>query len=93
MAWEEFNKAFMDHFQPISVQDAKAHEFEALVQTFSMFVFEYNICFTRLSCYTPNLVSTEEMKVKRFVKGLIEPLFRAVAPQKFTSYSLVMEND
>ncbi|XWS48174.1 hypothetical protein CRYUN_Cryun13aG0050400 [Craigia yunnanensis] len=31
------------------------------------------------------------MKVKRFVNGLVKPLFRDVAPQKFTSYSSAVD--
>ncbi|XWS50895.1 hypothetical protein CRYUN_Cryun12cG0129400 [Craigia yunnanensis] len=81
----------MDHFLLVSVRDAKAREFESLVQTFSMSMFEYDIRFTQLSRYVLNFVLTEEMKVKRFVNGLVEPLFIVVEPQKFASYSLVVD--
>ena len=52
---------------------------ETLVQTSSMTVSEYDIKFTQLARYAPYLVSTEEMKIQRFVDGLVEQLFRAVA--------------
>ncbi|WRX27055.1 Reverse transcriptase/retrotransposon-derived protein [Theobroma cacao] len=47
------------------VCNAKAREFETLVQTSSMMVSEYDIKFTQLALYVPYLVSTEEMKIQR----------------------------
>ncbi|XP_021297497.1 uncharacterized protein LOC110426582 [Herrania umbratica] len=41
--------------------------------------------------YALYLVSTEEMKVNWFVARLSEYLFRAIAPQRFDSYSDVMD--
>ncbi|WRX07825.1 Retrotransposon gag domain - like 1 [Theobroma cacao] len=91
LAWSEFNAAFLDQFLPLSVCNARARESETLVQTSSMTVSEYDIKFTQLSWYVPYLVSTEEMKIQRFVDGLIEPLFRAVASRDFTTYSSAVD--
>ncbi|EOY03341.1 Uncharacterized protein TCM_018314 [Theobroma cacao] len=41
MTWEEFVQAFLDHFLPESIRDAKVQEFEMLVQTLYMMVTEY----------------------------------------------------
>ncbi|EOX94130.1 DNA/RNA polymerases superfamily protein [Theobroma cacao] len=91
LAWSEFSVAFLDRFLPLSVRNARAREFETLVQTSSMTVSEYDIKFTQLARYAPYLVSTEEMKIQRFVDGLVEPLFRAVASRDFTTYSAVVD--
>ncbi|EOY03326.1 DNA/RNA polymerases superfamily protein [Theobroma cacao] len=91
LAWSEFSVAFLDRFLPLSVRNARAREFETLVQTSSMTVSEYDIKFTQLARYAPYLVSTEEMKIQRFVDGLVEPLFRAVASRDFTTYSTAVD--
>ncbi|EOX94096.1 Uncharacterized protein TCM_003239 [Theobroma cacao] len=91
LAWSEFSVAFLDRFLPLSVRNARAREFETLVQTSSMTVSEYDIKFTQLARYAPYLVSTEEMKIQRFVDGLVEPLFRAVASRDFTTYSAAVD--
>ncbi|WRX16502.1 Retrotransposon gag domain - like 10 [Theobroma cacao] len=91
LAWSEFSVAFLDRFLPLSARNAKAREFKTLVQTSSMMVSEYDIKFTQLSRYAPYLVSTEEMKIQRFVDGLVEPLFRVVASQDFTTYSTAVD--
>lgn len=59
--------------------DSRAREFETLVQLDQMTVMEYNIQFMRLSRYAPHLVATEQMRVQRFVDGLKNYLFRAIA--------------
>ncbi|EOY08454.1 DNA/RNA polymerases superfamily protein [Theobroma cacao] len=64
---------------------------DVLVFDFKLTVSEYDIKFTQLACYAPYLVSTEEMKIQRFVDGLVEPLFRAVASQDFTTYSAAVD--
>ncbi|WRX23201.1 Reverse transcriptase domain - like 10 [Theobroma cacao] len=91
LTWSEFNTAFLDRFLPLSVGNAKAREFEALVQTSSMTMSDYNIKLTQLSQYKPYLVSTEDMKIQRFVDGLMEPLFRVVASRDFNTYSATMD--
>ncbi|WRX25513.1 Reverse transcriptase domain - like 10 [Theobroma cacao] len=41
----------------------------------------------RLARYAPYLVSIEEMKIQRFMDGLVEPLFKVVASRDFNTYS------
>lgn len=38
-----------------------------------------------------HLVFTKEMKIKRFVDGLVEPLFRVVASRDFNTYSAALD--
>lgn len=61
------------------------------MQTPGMTVSEYDIKFTQLSRYAPYLVSTKEMKIQRFVDGLVEPLFQAVASRDFNTYSAAVD--
>ncbi|EOY14024.1 Uncharacterized protein TCM_033069 [Theobroma cacao] len=49
LTWSEFSTAILDQFLPLSVPNARAGEFEALVQTSSMTVSDYDIKFTQLS--------------------------------------------
>ena len=58
-----------------------------------MSMAEYYIKFTQLSQYALHLVPTENMKIERFIDGLIRPLFRVVAPQmkSFPSYATIVD--
>ncbi|WRX14094.1 Retrotransposon gag domain - like 10 [Theobroma cacao] len=49
LAWSDFSAAFLDRYLPLKVRNARAREFETLVQTSSMTVSEYDIKFTQLS--------------------------------------------
>ena len=75
LQWTEFSEAFLIWFLPESVRDARAREFETLVQADRMTVIEYDVTFTRLSRFAPHLIATEEMKVKRFINGLRDYLY------------------
>ncbi|EOY16839.1 Uncharacterized protein TCM_035732 [Theobroma cacao] len=74
-SWEKFTQAFMDRFLLESVRDAKAQEFETLMQALGMTVSDYDIQFTQLSRYTPYLVQTERERIKRFIKGLHRTIY------------------
>ena len=91
LAWPEFSRAFFTRFLPKSVRDARAREFENLEQTEKMSVTEYDIQFTRLSRYAPYLVSTERLKVERFVNGLQDYLFRSIQISDTTTYTDVLD--
>ncbi|XP_009772718.2 uncharacterized protein [Nicotiana sylvestris] len=67
--WDKFVNVFMDHFFPAETMAARATEFEVLKQG-RMSVWEYHIEFVRLSKYAPQLVSTMDARVQRFVQGL-----------------------
>ncbi|XP_070044928.1 uncharacterized protein [Nicotiana tomentosiformis] len=49
-----------------------------------MDVSTYNTKFCKLERYAPYLVPTEESQVQRFVDGLVDRLYTAVAPQMKT---------
>ena len=89
--WEEFKEAFMERFLPESIRTARARE--ELKQLPNMTMVEYDVRFTQLSRYASYLVSTERMRIERFIDGLVRPLYRAVAPQMktFPSYSVTVD--
>ncbi|XP_021297784.1 uncharacterized protein LOC110426803 [Herrania umbratica] len=54
-------------------------------------VAEYDVKFTQLARYVPYLISTKEMKIRRFVDGLVEPLFKGVSSREFDFYASVVD--
>ncbi|XP_016200397.1 uncharacterized protein LOC107641417 [Arachis ipaensis] len=79
-SWEEFTDEFLARFYPANKQAEDAIAFERLRQE-NMTVTEYAKEFTRLSKSAPYLVNSEEMKVRRFVRGLAEPMFTTLMPE------------
>ena len=77
IAWKEFSELFMARFLPESVRDQLAHEFEIFEQTEGMSISEYSARFTQLSRHAPYHI-TEEMRIKKFIRGLREYIFRSV---------------
>lgn len=86
--WDEFQEGFLEHFLPLSMRKAKARDFE-LRQTPGMSVIVYDIRFIRLSRNVPHLHLLERDLIRRFVRGLVCPLFRVLTSQinHFSSYS------
>ena len=76
--WFEFYNAFVERFMLDSLREAKALEFELLKQTEGMSVLDYDTKFNQLVRYASHRVMTENMKARRFAKGLEEYLFRAI---------------
>ncbi|XP_072058823.1 uncharacterized protein [Arachis hypogaea] len=79
-SWEEFTEEFLARFYPANKQAEDAIAFEKLRQE-NMTVTEYAKEFTRLSKSALYLVNSEEMKVRRFVRGLTEPMFTTLMPE------------
>ncbi|XP_073219694.1 uncharacterized protein [Cicer arietinum] len=79
----------MARFLSESVRDGLVHEFERLEQMEGMTVSEYSACFTQLSRHAPDPI-TEEMCVKRFIKGLKDFLFRNVVGSNCSTFAEVL---
>ncbi|KAK2359032.1 hypothetical protein QL285_096159 [Trifolium repens] len=79
----------MARFLPESVKDGLAHEFERLEQTEGMSVSEYSARFTQLSRHAPYHI-TEEMRIKKFIRGLREYLFRSVVGSHCSTFAEVL---
>jgi hypothetical protein len=68
-SWEEFKEKFCTFHVPESVVELKRREFEDLKQG-SATMMAYIMEFTRLSCYASDEVSTDNKRMKRFLRGL-----------------------
>ncbi|CAJ2645621.1 unnamed protein product [Trifolium pratense] len=79
----------MTRFLPESVRDSLAHEFEQFEQIEGMSVFEYSARFTQLSRHARYTV-TEETRIKKFIRGLREYLFRSVVGSKCSTFAEVL---
>ncbi|KAH0693041.1 hypothetical protein KY285_020138 [Solanum tuberosum] len=73
--WKEFNKAFLDHYLPLEIQEARADQFLNLHQG-GMSVREYRLQFNSLSRYAPNVVATMKDRVHQYVDRLDSYLVR-----------------
>ncbi|KAJ1386007.1 Zinc finger, CCHC-type [Sesbania bispinosa] len=89
LAWGEFSRLFMARFLSESVRDRLAHEFEQLDQTEGMLVSEHSARFTQLSRHAPYPI-TEEMRVKRFIRGLRKYNFRSVVGSNYSTFAEVL---
>jgi len=69
ITWKNFKDAFLERFFPRSVRLAKAQEFTDLVQGSST-VEQYAARFIELSRFAPYLVPTEDLKARKFERGL-----------------------
>ncbi|XP_022149799.1 uncharacterized protein LOC111018145 [Momordica charantia] len=67
--WTRFKDLLYDYYYPETVKDMKEAEFLHLVQG-TLSVAQYERKFAELSCFALELIPTEALKIKRFVKGL-----------------------
>ncbi|XP_026409197.1 uncharacterized protein LOC113304331 [Papaver somniferum] len=69
MTWNRFKDLFMDKYVPDAARDKKNSEFMSLTKG-GMSVSAYNDKFIRLSRYGADLITTDEVKAKRFIRAL-----------------------
>ncbi|XP_060177775.1 uncharacterized protein LOC132607710 [Lycium barbarum] len=62
--WDEFASAFLDHFMPIEVREAKAEQFLQLKQN-DRSVQDYYLEFVSLAQHAPNMVPDMRARVRR----------------------------
>ena len=74
-SWEEFKKAFLDHYLPYEIREARADQFLNLRQG-NMSFREYSLQFNSLARYAPNVVATMADRVHRYVSRLEPYLVR-----------------
>ena len=56
-----------------------------------MSVLEYAREFTRLSKYAPHVIPTEAERIHRFKRGLVTPLYMALAATEFPTLSRLID--
>jgi len=69
VSWVVVESAFMGYFFPCELREAKVREFLTLKQE-SMSEYQYNIKFTQLSHYAPEMVAYMRSRMSLFVSGL-----------------------
>ncbi|KAI3876540.1 hypothetical protein MKW98_015923, partial [Papaver atlanticum] len=69
MTWNRFKDLFINKYVPDAARDRKFYEFMSLTKG-GMSVSAYNDKFTRLSRYGAELITTDEAKAKKFIRGL-----------------------
>ncbi|XP_070035395.1 uncharacterized protein [Nicotiana tomentosiformis] len=67
LTWPKFKEGFRAMFLPSSRMDELRRQFKHLKQG-TMSVTEYEMEFTKLAKYAPNLILTEREKVRRFIE-------------------------
>ncbi|GFS43664.1 hypothetical protein Acr_00g0086290 [Actinidia rufa] len=87
--WEPFKKAFLDQYFTDTAKEALRMEFINLVQG-SMTVAQYEAKFTSLSRFAKAFVSTEEEKVKQFMRGLRPFIRNKIAGNLIKVYSTMV---
>ncbi|XP_027155044.1 uncharacterized protein LOC113755186, partial [Coffea eugenioides] len=76
--WVNFTREFNEKYFPPIVQERREDEFIRLRQGMSS-VAEYETQFTKLSRFAPDLVLTEQKRLRRFIQGLNVELQEALA--------------
>src|SRR5688572_7694477 len=76
VTWDEFKVAFLDHFFPLELREAKMREFMNLKQG-SMSVREYSLKFTKLSKHARVIVANPRAKMSQYMSGLNDTLANA----------------
>ncbi|WMV32385.1 hypothetical protein MTR67_025770 [Solanum verrucosum] len=68
LTWTQFHTLFLEKYVPRTLRDRKKDEFMALEQG-GMFVAAYEAKFHALSRYATQLVTTEEERIRLFIRG------------------------
>ena len=76
LQWDEFKTAFLDHFFPLELREAKMREFLNLRQG-GMSMREYSLKFTKLSKYASTIIANPRAKMSQFMSGLNDTLKNA----------------
>ena len=90
ISWKFLVKKFNEKYIPGVVRDKLAMEFQELKQNL-LTVNQYEIKFTQLSRYAGKLVSEEEDRTKRFVRGLRPEIRSQLIPFQLQIYSQAVE--
>ncbi|KAH0658132.1 hypothetical protein KY289_026880 [Solanum tuberosum] len=69
LTWTQFHALFLEKYVPRTLRDRKKDEFMALEQG-GMYVAAYESKFHALSRYASQLVTTEEERIRLFIRGL-----------------------
>ena len=88
--WSTFVSEFWKKFIPQVVREKKEEEFIGLKQK-TLTVTQYEIQFTKLSKYAPDMVNTEEKRRRRFLQGLNIEIQTLLVSAKMDTYAKMVE--
>ncbi|XP_027184043.1 uncharacterized protein LOC113782351 [Coffea eugenioides] len=88
--WVNFTREFNEKYLPPLIQERREDEFIRLRQG-TMSVAEYETQFTKLSRFAPELVLTDQRRIRRFVQGLNVEIQEALAAAQLETYSQAIE--
>ena len=88
--WINFTREFNEKYLPPIVQEKREDDFIRLRQGASS-VAEYETQFTKLSRFAPELVLTEQKRIRRFVQGLNVEIQESLAAAQLNTFSQALE--
>ncbi|KAK3025084.1 hypothetical protein RJ639_044963 [Escallonia herrerae] len=87
--WEKFKEAFIEKYQPKSVQLQKKMDFIKREQG-NKSVAECDVEFTDLSKFAPKLIADEESRARKFESGLRHRIKQSVETFELETYTAVL---
>ncbi|XP_027120450.2 uncharacterized protein [Coffea arabica] len=88
--WANFTREFNAKFLPPLIQEKREDDFIKCKQG-TMSVAEYETQFTKLSRYAPELIATEQRRVRRFVQGLNVEIQEGLAAVRIDTFADAVE--
>ena len=85
-----FVREFNEKYLPPSVQEKREDDFIKFRQG-TLSIAEYETQFTKLSKFAPELIATEQRRVRRFVQGLNVEIQEALAAAQINTFTEVLE--
>ncbi|KAG8379341.1 hypothetical protein BUALT_Bualt07G0078300 [Buddleja alternifolia] len=90
ITWEKFEDCLYERYFPQSIRDQKAVDFLELVQGNNT-VGEYEAKFTELSRFAPQVISSENLKARKFERGLRYELRKQVTILRLPTFTEVLD--
>ncbi|XP_071916280.1 uncharacterized protein [Coffea arabica] len=88
--WANFTREFNAKFLPPLIQEKREDDFIKYRQG-AVSVAEYEIQFTKLSRFAPELVATEQRRIRRFVQGLNVEIQEGLAAVRIDTFADAVE--
>nr|XP_027073658.1 uncharacterized protein LOC113698152 [Coffea arabica]XP_027076172.1 uncharacterized protein LOC113699989 [Coffea arabica] len=88
--WANFTREFNAKFLPPLIQEKREDDFIKCKQG-AMSVAEYEVQFTKLSRFAPELIATEQRRVRRFVQGLNVEIQEGLAAVRIDTFADAVE--
>ena len=88
--WINFAREFNEKYLPPLVQEKREDDFIRLLQG-ALSVFEYKTQFTKLSKFTPELVVTEQRRVRSFMQGLNMEIQKVLVAAQVNTFTEALE--